>query len=326
MPVRTTRAVATDYGAFYTESLRIVDQANQRVLVRGADYFAAELYEVPTARFGKEVCAIVVITNASVSANVSISYQAVGGEFGSSVQAIIQQIANMNLDERPLGWGSVIDKPSEYTPSHHLHDLGDIYGFEYVVHAIDRVRAAILMGDVASHDEIYAYVDLVLGENAGTGANTDAALAQHVNNRNNPHNVTLAQLGAYNRADVDYLIGLARQELRTDYLGHITYHNNRSDNPHGVTAAQIGLGNVRNYPIASYDELVRGESNTAYATPLIIKLREDLHNAGGGHDDRYVRKDTPGIGVEGSIHAPSNGYAYVWVSGGWRAFWPPQWQ
>ena len=159
LPSRLVRVIATTYGAFFTDSLQITDSNTNAILTKDVQYYAAELYEIPTAKYGKQICSIVVITDISVSDNVSLRYQALGGDFSNSVTAIVQQIEALQLDNRPIGWGNVIDKPNDYAPSHHLHDLGDVYGFEYLVHAIDRVRAAIEFGDAASHDAIYRYID-----------------------------------------------------------------------------------------------------------------------------------------------------------------------
>lgn len=221
---RQTRAIAPEYGAFYTESMVITDVSNNQILEKGVQYFAAELYEVPTGMFGKEVCAIILITDPSVSANVKLTYQCVGGEYSRSATAIIQQIEALNLDDRPVEWGAIINKPSEYPPSHHLHDLGDIYGFEYQVHALDRIRAAILMGDDASHDTIYQYIDARDNYIIGLiGANEDA-LAAHIADQSNPHGTTKdqVQLGQVENYPVASLAeaqaGVANNRYMTPYL------------------------------------------------------------------------------------------------------------
>ena len=87
MVQRQTRAIATEYGAFYTNSLQVRDTSNNQLLVAGTHYYPAELYELPTARYGKEVCAIIVITDPTVSDQVSLQYQCVGGEFSTSQTA-----------------------------------------------------------------------------------------------------------------------------------------------------------------------------------------------------------------------------------------------
>lgn len=60
-----------------------------------------------------------------------------------------------------------------------------------------------------------------------TDSSIAADLASHIANKNNPHGVTTAQIGAATKTEFD------------------THANNKS-NPHGVTAAQVGLGNVDN--------------------------------------------------------------------------------
>lgn len=297
---RQVRVFATDYGAFYTESLKIRDAANNQLLTAD-QYYAAELYEVPSARYGKEICAIVVITDPTVSSNILVDYQALGGPFSTSATAIINQIENLNLDDRPVSWGNIIGKPSEFPPSHHLHDAGDVYGFEYLVHALDRIRAAIEMGDAISHDQIYLYIDRVKAElldliNANQGnlqahlADTsnphgttaaqvgaytkgevdsivnpiDSALTAHLANTSNPHGTTAAQVGAYTKAETDAKI--------TPLQTQVTNHINNTSNPHGVNKNQVGLSNVVNYPLATDTEAFYGSGRTSYVLPEHLSI------------------------------------------------------
>lgn len=161
---RKVRAIATTYGAFFTESVKVVDTATNKELVRGQQYVASEMYEEPTARFGKEVCSIILITDTTVSDAVSLQYQAVGGPFSNSVKAIEQLITALSLDDRPVSKNSIIDWPSEFPPSHHLHDVGDTYGWEYVVTSLNRLLTLIQSGSTIKYDALYAYIDMVCGQ------------------------------------------------------------------------------------------------------------------------------------------------------------------
>jgi hypothetical protein len=131
MPARTVRAIAPDYGAFYSDSLVITDNATNQVLT-ASQYYAAEMYSLPSYEFGQEICSIIMITDPTVSSSVSLQYQCLGGEYQTAQTAIIQQIYNLNLDDRPAAWPAIIGKPDAFPPSAHLHDAGDLYGFEYV--------------------------------------------------------------------------------------------------------------------------------------------------------------------------------------------------
>lgn len=69
-------------------------------------------------------------------------------------------------------------------------------------------------------------------------------LTAHIQNKNNPHNVTKQQLGLGNVTNVE-------QASKQDFNNHTTNRNN----PHGVTKAQVGLGNVDNVRQASYESV-----------------------------------------------------------------------
>ena len=287
---RITRAIAPQYGAFYTQSLRVFDGVSNVELVRGVQYYAAELYEVPTAKYGKEVCAIIIIKDTSVSDTVLLNYQAVGGEFSASVEAIVSQINNLQNDTRPVRWGDIIDKPSEYTPTDHLHDLGDIYGFESLVHAVNRVRAAVLLGDSASHDEIYRYIDQQIATAASAAVAAYQTLINHVSNTSNPHITTATQVGLGNvenlplASQVEAETGQANNRYMTP-LGtkaaialatiaskaELKTHTDNVSNPHVTTKIHVGLGLVQNYPVATNEEAETGISTSTYLTPSNMK-------------------------------------------------------
>lgn len=161
---RLNRTLTPTYGAYYEDSVILVDMDTNKELIKGVQWYPGELYEVPTAKYGKGIYALIVITDTNVSNNVKVQYQALGGEYCNSVEAISTLINALDLDDRPVYWPNVVARPAEYPPSKHLHDIGDVYGFEYLTHAIDRVRAAIEFGDEISHSRIYLYIDQRLAE------------------------------------------------------------------------------------------------------------------------------------------------------------------
>lgn len=61
----------------------------------------------------------------------------------------------------------------------------------------------------------------------------NAAITAHIADiTSNPHKVTAAQIGAYNKAEIDALVN--------QYKALVSAHASRKDNPHAVTAAQVG--------------------------------------------------------------------------------------
>lgn len=85
-------------------------------------------------------------------------------------------------------------------------------------------------------------LEAIIGNQTTNKAN-QADLTGHINNRNNPHNVTKQQVGLGNVTNVE-------QASKQDFNNHATNHNN----PHSVTKAQVGLGNVTNVEQASKQE------------------------------------------------------------------------
>lgn len=158
-PGRERRIIVPRYIPFYTQSVIITDKATGVTLTTD-DYYAGVFKETIQREVGKEVSSIIVITNKNVSDQVAVSYQTVGGQYAlASADDIRQLLLNLSKDSRPVVFDTIIGKPSRYPPTPHMHDIGDVYGFEYIVYAIDRLRQAILIGDIDKFLELYQYID-----------------------------------------------------------------------------------------------------------------------------------------------------------------------
>lgn len=201
------RAVALQNGAFYTASVVIRDVATARVLVVGQDYEFDNLYQMASEHAKAEVAAIIVITNTEVSNTISVDYQCIGGLYGYSTTAIMQQIEDLQLDNRKVEWGNIYNKPAVYPPAKHLHDIGDVYGFEYLVQAIQQLRHAIMVGDEGSHENIYRYIEKTIGNTSERVRELENALRRHIEDKNNPHEVTAGKIGVYTKKEIDDRFG-----------------------------------------------------------------------------------------------------------------------
>lgn len=124
---------------------------------------------------------------------------------------LIDEYGNLiNPNDRKIRWSDIIGRPIIYT------DLGDNEdGFMTQKAINDNVKAI--------NNEITRVYDETVG-NVKMAIN---ALSTHEGNKNNPHNVTVAQIGAVSDAA---------------FASHV----NDYANPHKVTATIIGLGNVDN--------------------------------------------------------------------------------
>lgn len=143
---RPTRAIAPNLGPFFAESLIVKDGAN--ILSRTVDYQIVELHQEATLRYGKEIASVILIINTSVSSDVTITYQALGGYYSysgndSTIANLYQSVIN---DNRPVDWTNIFNKPTEFNPTIHRHLLDDIFGFEPVVDYLERIKRAITLG------------------------------------------------------------------------------------------------------------------------------------------------------------------------------------
>ena len=125
----------------------------------------------------------------------------------------------------------------------------------------------------ATHRHRVADIDgleAIIGNQTTNKAN-QADLTGHIQNQNNPHNVTKTQVGLGNVTNVEQA---SKQEFNAharDTTKHITQqertawngkadgraltdHTMNHNNPHGVTKTQVGLGNVTNVEQASKQE------------------------------------------------------------------------
>lgn len=281
----TAKCIAPTYGNFYTEGVIIKNHANGQVLRHGVDYLFGEIQDILSERYAKEICAYIVLFTPNVTA-VDITYQALGGEYSYAMGSLIDMLESLELDKRPVEWGNITNKPVDFEPHSHWHKSSDLYGMEYVVHSIERLRNAVLMGDIASHDEIYRYIDRSSNEIKAIITTLRSDFEAHKADKNNPHQTTKAQVGLGSvenygisttaeaqagTSNVKYMTPLRTAEAITQQaLVPLNAHKADMNNPHQTTKAQVGLGSVENYAIASDVEARAGTSNVKYMTPLRV--------------------------------------------------------
>lgn len=186
------RAFALNGGPFFVnDQLIVVDADTNQRLIRGRDF--STLYDIPQiskAVNGKRVCGVIIIHNKNVSTNIVVSYNVVGGPYTSMVYVIKKAIDDLDLDNRDVFWRRVLEKPDLFQAAPHDHDVGDIFGFEYHITAIDALREAVSNGNSKVTDAILDKLD--------TDINTVKTLINnHRLDKGNPHQVNPHQINCY---------------------------------------------------------------------------------------------------------------------------------
>lgn len=143
------RVFVPAYGAFFGASMAITDTATgQRLLA--TQYYLSQSAQTATLKYGQGIYYCVVVTDSNVSSNLSIDYQALGGEWSYSNSALANQLQLVLGDARAVNWSEVVNKPPRFNPGAHLHDSGDIFGMEYLVDAVFSIRDAIALDNTAA--------------------------------------------------------------------------------------------------------------------------------------------------------------------------------
>lgn len=298
--IDTARAFVPKAGPFYTDSFVITNVATGKPLVPIDDYVLAQPFSQASMRSGKDVqCAVVLKLKAPIT--VEYSYQVVGGEYSWNLTALAELIAGIGagggLNDRQVQWGSILGRPTAYPPAPHIHDIGDSYGWEYVVWQLERITQAILIGDEASHDEIRQQIKLLGDKIELSIGSTADDLKAHLNDKNNPHGTNKAHVGLSQVEDYppatagEALAGEATNRYLTPATAMVMInkfaqdllnaHISDKNNPHGVTKSQVGLDKVDNFPTATKAQAESGTEPSAFMTPAttraaIMTLAGDL--------------------------------------------------
>lgn len=250
------RVIMLNYGALYDEPITLrVYNAQGVALKRDVDYELTYLYRDLSMLTAFGVYGMIVVTNPTVSAKVTVDYRAVGGQFSLSVpelKAVMEQIRANNIS---TVYEDIVGRPAEFIPDDHTHEWWQVYGMESTIAELKRIEETVGVGEEAIQAAAEAYGVLLINEAQKVVDDFAAAAAAHYNDFNNPHKVTKAQVGlselfnwpmatnaqAKVRANNNLYLtpGNAYAIIAASYLPQLEAHIQRTDNPHQLTAAQV---------------------------------------------------------------------------------------
>ena len=166
--------IVPQYSPFYAESVVIKynDPTTQTIrnLVEGIDYYCTLPFVGATRAIGRPVYGAIGLNNLNVVGVISVTYQALGGQWSFDQNEILALLADMVYNPRTTTWEVITDLPNIFPPIPHEWNLQDLVGQTDIVNALNNIEAAI-----------------------ATQAQT--AWTRHLSDYTNPHNVTKAQLG-----------------------------------------------------------------------------------------------------------------------------------
>lgn len=181
LDTKDRRLIVPLYGAFYgDDTLTLVDNYTKKKLDHIKQYVFESVRPEAVALSGKGAYGVIVVTDPAVSSSVSLSYQAVGGEFQNHTEDAEYLAEILSNDNRPPTVANMSDIPDAFTPSKHWQNIWDFSNFDGTMHRIERLRMLHNLGARLDADSTWAYVDNALAKLSQDGANTMTLLmAQH---------------------------------------------------------------------------------------------------------------------------------------------------
>lgn len=251
--------VIPEAAPFFREGLRLIHHPSGNILTEGVDYYCTHRFHDASLAIAKPVFGSITILNRSLEGVLELKYQTLGGEWTLSEQQISDILAEELANPRTTTWEQVVDLPREFPVIDHPWDLVDMVGASSVVEKLDEIAQAIR-------------------------DNAEGATQSHINDTDNPHQVTKTQVGLGSVANYPpaseaealdgtlanrYMTPVVTRAVVMSLVGdEFNLHKNNNNNPHGVNKAHIGLSNVGNYAMATTGDATTGTAANLYMSPV----------------------------------------------------------
>lgn len=198
---KVNRSFAFPAGPFYADSFKLrATNSPTTSYKRGTDYeliFAHPAYQKLSGN--QEICMAVVVINSSIPTDIQVSAQVVGGPASANVAAITQAIAILDIDNKKVNFADLIDFPDTLPGAPAFKDVGDIFGFEYVITMLSGILDAIGSGDSVQLEKIKDIIEDIKN-------NFLDGLNNHINATGNVHGLDIHQIDGLTATEIRALI------------------------------------------------------------------------------------------------------------------------
>ncbi len=151
-------AIIPSAGMYYASTLIVKDSNTGNILTRNVDYISIELSGEQTAKYGQELTGAVLFLGTNGTTSVTLTYQCLGSEYGAEIPQLQTLLENVTATTQQLQWYNILNKPTLYEPNNHINMLEDIFGFEPVVYAIERLTNILKIGNTDSFELLMQWV------------------------------------------------------------------------------------------------------------------------------------------------------------------------
>jgi hypothetical protein len=136
---RDLRVLKLNFGPYFARSLELFSVSTTGVLSRlnhQTQYLCVEFLDAETEQLGQEVCGAILVLDKTLPVTFSATYQALGGSENADYATVAGIVENLDTTGALVDWDDILDKPSRFTPTRHVHDASNFYGLEYTEDAL----------------------------------------------------------------------------------------------------------------------------------------------------------------------------------------------
>lgn len=259
-----------DASPFFKEGVIVYNAQSGDVYTENKDYVLGHRFVAASESIGRPVFGSIVFLNQSIAKLVSITYQTLGGIWGVSTNGLTTELANRLYNPLVRNWEEIEGLPEAFPPISHDQNISDFVGSDKLLEALRSIADAIVQ-------------------------NSEGVSSGHMVDYDNPHRVTAKQVGlgdvlnygiatpeaaALGESNTAYMTPLrVSQAIDALIKPQLTTHIDDKRNPHNVTASQVGLGKVKNYGIATDDDIAAGTADDVYVTIETLTKYFSKHSA-----------------------------------------------
>ncbi len=202
------RAFAFPTGPFFVDTLRMTTASDPATpLTREVDFEAILIHPSLTKMaMGREVATALVVSNSKIPTDIVVTANIAGGPYGALVDSIQQCIDFLNLDDREVPFEELRHVPDVFAAAPAYKDMGDVFGMEYLVAAINNVNASIR---VANSMELAQLQELLKQYRT----ELMAAIDEHRNAEGNVHNLQRNELDLLSADEIRQLIATVQKAI-----------------------------------------------------------------------------------------------------------------
>lgn len=155
----TNGFITLEFGRYFSESIVIKETVSNTPLIKGVDFLTTDFDQKASLVTGKEICGSIIVIKNNIVPSYTITYQALGGDHGYSNENLLAVLQDKILPNYPVTWDQLEDKPTEFKAKPHLHDIREIYGFEYIAVVLGRIESGLRDGGYYSFSTLISYVE-----------------------------------------------------------------------------------------------------------------------------------------------------------------------